>query len=774
MLFGERAPLSQERRYASDQDLTLDTTAPASEEEGKWTFTADRIAAEHDSDYVEAEGNATFTNGKNTLRADFARYYRDTGWVLLRGNVRAMWEGDFMEASEAEFDLNKKEGWLKDGKVFLVKPHMYFESSYIRKYSGASYTFKEAKVTTCSGATPAWSIHAEEGDITLDGYAKLWHTTFRVRDTPIAYLPYMKLPTGGGKRQSGFLMPELSNSSRFGITVNLPYYWVINDEVDATFYQNFMSNRGYMQGLELRHANDAHTKGYWRFDWLHDAVVYKDMDDEPGYVDDDDLLRSNRSRWWLRSKFNGYLGTPAWRTMVDLDLVSDHDYLREFNRGANGYQTSRDEMLDEFGRDINKLDDETRTSKAMLARDYDSFGLAAKLEYNQNPAYMNGNNKASQDPSLQRLPELDAFLFKDTVGSTPLELEAQAKYDYFTREKGTTGHRLDLRPTLSLPLHTTALTVIPHIGARGTFYNVDDWETNGNTTLANGQVEGNHTSEDDTPMSLTVEAGVSLFSELYRTYSLDSPPLALSEDNLDEERWTDIKHSIVPRVDYNYIPRKTGQSDLPYFDERDRVFGENRVSYSLTNVLDRKREYVTLGPDGSTPVVESDYLDFARFRLAQSYDRLEATRMDELNSYERRPFSDVLAEIVLQPLAGLELSSKTWYSPYMARVTEHEHMIRYTYEGVGDVFFAYDFLDKVDEYNRRRENTMQVLHLGGNFYVMQNLVLGLEYRTDLNSGTDLEKTVRLMWQGECYDLGLQFTRSEEDSRVGLHFNIMKF
>lgn len=766
--------MSMERRYASDRDLTFNEAQEKPAEEGQWTFTANRIAAEHDSGYVEVEGDATFTDGTNTLRADFARYYRETGWLVLRGNVRAMWQGDFLEAEEAEFDLNNQEGWLKEGKVFMVKPHLYFESSYIRKYSGASYSFKDAKVTACSGEKPAWSVHTEEGDVTLDGYATLWHTTFRVRDTPVAYLPYMRLPTGGGKRQSGFLMPEVGSSGKFGFRLNLPYYWAVNEEVDMTFYQNIMSRRGYMQGLELRHADNAYTKGYWRFDWLNDAVTYRrnNADDDP--VDDDGLARTNSNRWWWRSKFDGYLGTPAWRAMVDVDVVSDQDYLREFRDGYNGYQASHDEMLEQFGRDINEADADTRTSTAMLTRDFESFGLAGRLEYNQNPAYMNGNNDDSEDPSLHRLPEVDMYAFKDEVPGTPLEFEAEAQYGYYQRNRGSTGHRLDMRPKLSLPMHSDALTVIPYVGARGTVYSMTEREEGEDVILADGSVERASEVEADTPVNLGMEAGVSLFSEVYRTYSLNAPALAATSQQVGTERWTDIKHSIVPRLDYSYVPRKTGQSDLPYYDERDRIIGEDLVTFSLTNAFDRKREYVTLGPDGETPLIATDYLDFARVRVAQSYDRLEATRKDDLDRYERRPFSDLMAEISLSPLAGWSLSSKTWYSPYLSTLTEHEHTLRYTREGVGDFFVSYDLLQEIDEYKRRRDENMQVLHLGGNLYVMQNLLLGLEYRTDLERGTDLERTVSLTWMGECYDVGVRFSQTDDNTSVGLNFNILKF
>ncbi len=771
LLFGDLPQMNEQRLYAEGPDLTFTNAPRQPEDKGKWTFTADRINADHDAEYIEAEGDCTFTDGENTLRADFARYYRQTGWVVLKGNVRALWQGDFMEAQEAEFDLNTMLGWLKHGKIFVVKPHLYLESEYIQKYTGDSYSFTNAKVTTCGGKKPAWSITAEEGDITLDGYTRLWHTAFRIRDYPVVYLPYMKLPTGG-KRQSGFLMPEISSSSRFGLGVTIPYYWAASDEVDVTFYQDFMSARGYRQGLELRHANNPHTKGYWRFDWLHDSKVDASAEDEKDdtLVGDDDLLRPNRNRWWWRSKFNGYLGIPSWRVMVDLDLASDQDYLKEFSKGSLGYGQSKKEMLAEFGRDIAPADDPERTNTILLTRDFDTFGVAGKLEYTQNLEYWNGNGDSNGDPTLQKFPELDLFTFKENLFDTPLEFESSVKYDYFSREWGTTGHRLSVNPEISLPLHSDYITFIPSLGLQGNFYKVDRWETDGNQTLAGGQYEGNNTSDDTAPTSFALNTKLTLFSELSQVFKSDEPALDLTEKNVGQSRWESIKHSIIPRIDYAYQPRRTGQTDLPYFDANDRVFGTNELTYSLTNVLDRKRQTVTLMGDGD-PTLVTDYLDFARVRIKQSYDYMEAKRTDKLNAYERRPFSDILAEIVLKPFAGLSLTSKTFYSPYLSQVMEHENLIGYSFVNGSDIFFGYDFLDSRDEYKYQISDRIQVMRLGGNFNIAKNLVLGLEYRRDLDQARDLEKKLGVFWSGECYDIGFEYSRTPSGDHFGLSFDL---
>ena len=379
-LFGQPARLYAENLPQVDQApfskgpkfFLLNKEVPA-ENEQKWTFSAESINTDHSAEYIESQGNCIFSNGVDSLRADFARYYKKSGWVLLRGNVRAVWQGDFLEAQEAEFELNSMQGWLKNGKIFVAKPHIYLESAYIQRNKGNSYSFTNAKVTSCGGQKPAWSLVAEEGDVTLDGDAKLWHSSFQVRDVPVAYLPYMQLPAGK-KRRSGFLMPDLLSSSSLGVGLNLPFYWAVNDNVDLTFYQNFMASRGYRQGIEFRHALRAKTKGFWQFDYLNDKKTYKNKSEESSLVDGDEFLRPNRNRWWLRSKVNSTLGaTAAWKMIFDVDLASDQDYLKEFSQGLLGYEQSRKEMLEQFGRDINPADDVRRTSTLMLARDYEKI-----------------------------------------------------------------------------------------------------------------------------------------------------------------------------------------------------------------------------------------------------------------------------------------------------------------------------------------------------------------------------------------------------------------
>ena len=771
-LLGKNPLLNNVRRYVPD--------APVSQpEQDEWTFSADRVVGSHTSEYVEAFGNCTLSLGENELQADFARYYQSTGWIFVRGNIRARWGGDFLQAEEGEFDLNTLTGWLKRGRLFMAKPHIYVEAERVERTQGDTYKFNNAKVTACDGEKPAWSVTSEQGDIEMDGRVHLYRSAFRIKNVPVFYWPYMSLP-GRRPRQSGFLMPYMSSSDKLGFQLNLPYYWVISDEADMTVYQNFMSRRGYMQGAEFRHADDSATKGMWKLDMLKDNVRATSEADEWKDYRDDGLTRSNRSRWWLRSKYNGWLGSPDLQVKLDLDLVSDQNYLRDFQDGPTGFDADREEFLDTFGRDIGNKDDLTRTSTAYAKRSWDRFGLAGTVKYVEDLRFMNGNGKDSDNTTPQTLPELEAFAFQQGIPGTPAEVSAEVKYDYFSRNKGHSGHRLRATPNLKLPMSSSFITVIPSVGLDHTTYDVSRHQSYGNETIVD---YGGRDEELDTNATkkgfqnrTTWNAGFTAFSELTRVFNLDESVKA-DPGLVGTSRWTRLRHSIVPRVEYAYTPTITGQDELPYFDRYDRITGRNEVVYSLTNVLDRRRESVVLSPgSGGDPEasVASDYLDFLLFRLEQSYDRNEASREDQLGEYARRPFSDVMAEVRIKPETFIDLISRVWFSPYKTSVTQNENTIRLYRDDLGEFTVGYDYLVKIDEYKRQRDQTMSIMELGAKWYLSDAFTLGAKFRHDFNSERDLERTLRLSWAADCYTLHFQYTQKPNDNRFEIGFDLLNF
>jgi LPS-assembly protein len=725
-----------------------------------WNLEADRIQVYPDAGLVEAWGNVTMARGEDVVAAEYARYYWETQWVYLKGDVKARWRGDTMEAELAEFDLENLVGWLREGRIFFAEASIFLQGDDLRKTGPNSYAFHRATVTSCEGDPPAWSLFSREGEIEVDGYAHLRGTRFQVRDIPVAYSPYLLLPIKI-TRQSGFLVPEFSTSSRLGLSVNLPFYWAIDEERDLTLYGRFMSERGYMQGIEYRHTPNVLSKGLWRADFIYDSRTAPSEAEEESQFQGDGLVRPHPERFWLRGKHSGFLLDPQWRTEIDLDWVSDQNYLREFSGGYSGFDQSRDDFLEAFGRDIDDDDDLTRTSTFLVRRTWSRVELNALTEYTQNLRYLNRNLDLADDPTIQRLPEINLDLYRSKLFGTPLEIQAENQAVHFWRRSGTTATRLDAHPRLSLPVDMRYVVVTPTVGWRQTAYLVESYE---------GEPAEVDTG-DRTRFRGLPDAQVNAFTQINRVFELGSAPLP-ETPNLGRSVLTRLKHDIQTEIEWDYIPWED-QSGYPRFDLIDRIEPRNELTYSVVNLFTGRRESVVRQAAGEELRVATSYRDMLRLRFEQSYDLREATRDAELDAFERRPFSDLITEVNYLPRASLSLSSTTWYSFYDNRITEHEHMLRLFFSERASAYFGLDFLAEVDDDIRRRDqDELTILRLGGRVLLTPRWRVSLDNRYDLEQGENLETEVGLEFIHQCYALRAVYAHTPFEDRVEFKVDLM--
>ena len=742
---------------ANAQELSL----PEIQQDLPWHLKADQLEVLKKKKIVHARGNVHLSQQGDTLQADYARYSWDNRWVYLKGDVTMNWEGDVLHAEEAEFDLENKVGWLTQGRVFFEKPHLYIRGEKMEKTGPSTYTFESATVTSCDGETPDWSLKTAKGRVRVEGYARLWHSSLQVLDRPVLYTPFLMLPVKT-KRQSGFLRPEIAHSSEKGLEYNQPYYQVLGEEHDATFYVNAMSRRGVMLGAEYRTTPDSLSKGYFRVDWLQDSELAETEGDELSRFDNDGLIRPNDDRFWLRGKYNGYLGSPAWRTKLDLDYVSDQNYLREFDEGYSGYDLSRDVFNDAFGRDIDDKDALKRTSVWSVSRTSQRFGFTSQFEYTQNLRYMNDNLDSDDNPTLQRLPELTFDFYKQSLFRSPLEWEAQNELTYFWREQGTTGTRLDLYPGLSLPLNSDYGSLIPRLSWRETVYLVDRI---GDTA----QLEDKEQARGLWDFQVSAFTSFSKIFDLRPAEALDPGP-----ETLGDSQWTKIQNVIQPRIEYSYLPEED-QDEFPDFDELDRIKPANALTYSLTSFLTARQDSVvnTPGDSGTEYGTRTDYRNFFRFDVEQSYDFEEADRTDDLAAYpDRRPFSDIRTELTLSPAHWLSLRSRSWFSPYEETVTEHEHMLFLNNRGRYQAYFGLDFLRHMDEYQRQNQQELKILRLGGRVQITPSWAVSLQYEDDLKNNELIRQEVGVSYEKQCWGIEVRHIKKQEETRVSVLINLL--
>ncbi len=120
-------------------------------------------------------------------------------------------------------------------------------------YKGVFTTCKKNK-KNC----PPWKIYADKvthkKNKKLIEYKNAW---LAIYNKPILYIPYFFHPDPTVKRQSGFLIPSIINSSNYGSSVQIPYYNVISENKDLTISPRiFFDNNAIIQ-TEYRQVNKS-------------------------------------------------------------------------------------------------------------------------------------------------------------------------------------------------------------------------------------------------------------------------------------------------------------------------------------------------------------------------------------------------------------------------------------------------------------------------------------------------------------------------------------
>ncbi|MCF8031377.1 MAG: LPS-assembly protein LptD, partial [Desulfohalobiaceae bacterium] len=535
------------------------------------------------------------------------------------------------------------------------------------------------------------------------------------------------------------------------------YFQVINQEQDLTLYAHSMSKRGTMLGTEYRLTPNLKSKGLFHLDWLHDRKKEDSFDNFENYE------RPSDQRYWLRGKYNGFLLTPDWRAKLDLDLVSDKYYLREFDYGMQGFEQTRGTFMEEFGRDTADKDDPIRENVFSLSRNWADTSLRTRLEYNQNLNYF--RDDPGEDPTLQRLPQIDLDLHRRSLLDSPLEWEAKNQATHFWRRKEDKfkGTRLDMNPRIRLPLQSAYGTVTPSLGWRETLYHTQETEEN-----------GSQPEEFETRGIWDFSSTAS--TELFRIFRLNPvDDLEADSANRGESQWSMLKHSVRPEATYDYVP-EVDQTDLPEYDSLDRIGKQNEITYSLSNLFTLRKDQIVAvsGANGTRYERDKQYRDLLSLKLEQSYDFHESRRSNNLDTNPQRPFSDIRMKAELTPFSWISLTDTTWYSPYVDAVTEHQHRLDLS-GGPLSTYFAYDYQREMEQdIHRSGQDKLSIMRVGASLNPGSNWLLGYDTERNLETSKLIERQATLGYQHQCWNLRVIYTERPDETRVSLTVGLVPF
>ncbi|NLA74769.1 MAG: LPS-assembly protein LptD, partial [Deltaproteobacteria bacterium] len=249
-----------------------------------------------------ATGDVVLSSGPVTLSAQKAEYNLKTKIAVASGGILLRAGEDTLAGESGTFNYSDKTGIVNNASLFIEEFNFYFRGNRIEKFGDDSYLISDFRLTTCDGDKPEWSITGSEIKVTVEGYGRLRNAAFRVKEIPLAYVPYLFFPAKT-KRASGILIPQAGYSSRNGLEFEVPIFWAISDNADMTFYERYMTDRGLMQGLEFRYVTGKDSKGSFNFDILSDRIGNKDMND-PDQLDISPYERTNSGRYWFRGRLD--------------------------------------------------------------------------------------------------------------------------------------------------------------------------------------------------------------------------------------------------------------------------------------------------------------------------------------------------------------------------------------------------------------------------------------------------------------------------------------
>ncbi len=625
--------------------------------ETPWQITADTLIHYKQPECIFAEGNVIMQQqdaGPDAMliKADWVRYDLELGLVKARGHVFIQSASEEVTADSAHVDMNSKTGDLGSALIFLKENHMYISGKEVKKTGESSYTIKEGWASACNPAGRKrlpWRIKASEGRITVEGLAVLKHASLQVKNVPVVYSPYVVFPANT-KRETGFLFPEWSQSNRDGFGLLTPFFINLSPSHDITLYPGYMGKRGVMYGAEFRYVSDEMSRGTFLFTHLRDRKADTVGDD----YKNDGFLRTDRNRYWFTGKADHDFGNNLVGRL-DLDFVSDRDYLQEFQEGLTGYDNIDLQFLKVYGRGNKDLALTQRESSVRLTKTWSEMLFSGEFHTIQDVS-----DVPRVTTPLQALPRLK-FNGRSPLQAVPLSVAWDSEYVNYWREEGVGAHRVDLNPSVitSLP-RGQFLEGKMTVGLRETLYEVEIYGDKDKHTYPHNDFQ------DRTVFNL--ESNVA--TVLMRDFDV----------SLGDIQW--IEHTVRPNVIYNYLP-SVEQKQLPSLDGIDRVAAKNWITYELTN-------YFEAGGwrEDDTPFSRN----LGYFKVSQVYNVREDRRASTGDADKQRVLSDIGFELETYPAEQLKIKYETNLSVYGKGVTRYELITNYINQRGDNLYVDYRYL----------------------------------------------------------------------------------
>lgn len=281
-----------------------------------------------DGEVVVQQGYRTVENNVSTT------IDRAENTVIMQGDVVFREPGVMLAGSSAFIDSDEGVNRVGDAHYVLHDYGAHGNANSI-VYSSATgnVTIDNGEFSRCEPESNFWLFRAET--IVLNqaesrGYAT--KVSLRIKDVPVFYYPGTLPFPLGDERMSGFLAPSTGSTRSGGFDFELPYYFNLAPNYDATLSPRLISDRGVLTGLEARYLAET-SMNTLNLSYLGNDKLY---DEATANVPGSDSPPTDK-RWFVGYEHYGIYGRN-WSSFVDYNAVSDEDYF--YDLGSNGLNTT--------------------------------------------------------------------------------------------------------------------------------------------------------------------------------------------------------------------------------------------------------------------------------------------------------------------------------------------------------------------------------------------------------------------------------------------------
>ncbi|HEY2459196.1 MAG TPA: LPS assembly protein LptD [Candidatus Acidoferrum sp.] len=503
-------------------------------------------------DVTIGDGDVDITYQQTRLRTDHIEYNDQTNEIVARGHIQFDYDNQHLDADEAHYNVRTGHGTFTNVRgnvtierhpnpsVLLTQNPLHFEAAEVERLDENTFVIRHAWITVCDPAHPTWTFYAPQANIHLNKNVALINANFRLLRIPLLYFPYATAPVGRNVRQTGFLLPEPTNSSSKGFVFGDAFYWAPTQWLDATMGAQYLSRRGNSERGTLRAKPWENTTIKYSYYGVNDHGL-------PG---PNGIAPEGGQEQQLEVQS---LLPKGWRFVTDYNELSSLTFRLAF--------------ADTFGDAINS---EVRSS-FFLTNNFRGFSLNFAALNDKTFLSLPTTTTAPTSVSLRTAPEARfSSVEQAPFRNVPVYFGFDTFEDAVHRSDenintGTFVQRTEFAPRVTIPLHFGPWVGLTTTAAfRSTYYG-------------------------DSLSSLTTLTGQSI-TENTGEFTIDLRPPAL-------ERFVDrnpkdksklrkrYKHVIEPDIAYRYVTGIHNFADIIRFDEGATLTDTNELQYGLTQRL---------------------------------------------------------------------------------------------------------------------------------------------------------------------------------------------